>query len=155
MREGPAPAGAASEDELPDGPSPADAPPCAPGCGGYPVAHLAAAAGVYAATVRVAEAWEECPLGNDASGNAGLTVTMTAVWFCVALLLGLLQLTLRRWPLPGGRPVRWIAPLVAAVALPVLYRAGMEWPYHPPGGDCLDGFPVFPFTGKTGPYSAG
>ncbi|MDQ0688867.1 hypothetical protein QFZ56_007830 [Streptomyces achromogenes] len=48
----------------------------------------------------------------------------------------------------------WLAPLAAVIALTLLYRFGMDWPYHPPGGQCTEGCLLFPFTGKTGPHSA-
>lgn len=137
----------------PDGAPPVPAPPAAtaPGCGWYALSPVLAAFGVCGATAWTARSWASCPLGNDASNTIGLTMTTCAVWLCVTLLLFLLQLALRRWPLPGGRAARWIAPAVAAVVLALLYRLGMDWPHFPPGGDCTDGFPLFPFTGKTGP----
>ncbi|CAM5619981.1 hypothetical protein SNARM312S_06985 [Streptomyces narbonensis] len=81
-------------------------------------------------------------------------MTLPVVWLCMTLLLHLLQLALRRWPLRGGRAAMWLAPLAGVIALTLLYRIGMDWPYHPPGGRCMDGYPLFPFTGKTGPHSA-
>ncbi len=41
------------------------------------------------------------------------------------------------------------------IALTLLYRLGMGWPVHPPGGLCVEGYRLFPFTGKTGPDLAG
>ncbi|MFE7581516.1 hypothetical protein ACFU5Y_08120 [Streptomyces gardneri] len=81
-------------------------------------------------------------------------MTLLVVWLCMTLLLLLIQLAVRSWPFRGGRAAVWLAPIAAAVALTLLYRLGMDWPYQPPGGACMDGYPLFPFTGKTGPHSA-
>ena len=132
----------------------AGVPASAPGCGWYLMAPALAAVGVYGGTVWTVRSWASCPLGNDASNNIGLQMMMPVVWLCVTVLLLLLQLALRRWPLGSGRAVMWLAPLAGAVALTLLYRWGMGWPYHPPGGGCMEGYPLFPFTGKTGPSSA-
>jgi hypothetical protein len=116
-----------------------------------------AAAGVYGGTVWTVRSWASCPLGNDASNDIGLTLLMPVVWLCMTLLLLLLQLALRGW-LPGGRgrrAAKWLAPLMMVIALTLLYRLGMGWPVHPPGGLCVEGYPLFPFTGKTGPDLAG
>ncbi|MEU3604734.1 hypothetical protein AB0E83_04650 [Streptomyces sp. NPDC035033] len=132
-------------------PGSAPRPAPAPGCGAYAAAPVLAAAGAYAGTAWTARAWADCPLGNDAGGTVGLLVTMVGVWLCMTLLLLLLPLVWRRRPLRGGRAARWLVPLAAAVALTLLYRAGMGWPHHPPGGPCVEGYPLFPFTGGTGP----
>ncbi|MER5198082.1 hypothetical protein ACWD3J_32455 [Streptomyces sp. NPDC002755] len=126
----------------------------APGCGWYLLAPALAAFGVYGGTMWTIRSWADCPLGNDAGNNIGLQMMMPVVWLCMTLLLLLLQLALLRWPLRGGQAVMWLAPLTVAVALTLLYRFGMGWPYQPPGGQCVEGYPLFPFTGKTGPHSA-
>lgn len=126
-------------------------PVSAPGCGWYWMAGALAALGTYGGTVWTVRSWASCPLGNDASSNVGLNMLMPVVWVCMTLLLSLLPFALRRRPFRGARAVMWLAPLAAAIALTLLYRLGMEWPYHPPGGPCTDGYPLFPFTGKTGP----
>ncbi|WP_018544056.1 hypothetical protein [Streptomyces sp. LaPpAH-108] len=122
--------------------------------GGYSLAPVLAALGAYGGTVWTARSWASCPLGNDASNNVGLWMTTAAVWLCLTPLLLLLQLALRHLPLPGGSAATWLALLTGALALTLLYRLGMDWPHHPPGGDCLEGYPLFPFTGKTGPGAA-
>ncbi|MFJ6543009.1 hypothetical protein ACIQMP_20500 [Streptomyces sp. NPDC091385] len=121
------------------------------GGGGYSLAPVLAALGAYGGTVWTARSWASCPLGNDASNHVGLWMTTAVVWLCLTLLLLLLQYALRRLPLPGGQ---WLGLLTGALALTLLYRLGMDWPYHPPGGDCVEGYPLFPFTGKTGPGGA-
>ncbi|MCP3766639.1 hypothetical protein [Streptomyces sp. MAR25Y5] len=113
-----------------------------------------AAFGVYGGTAWTVRSWASCPLGNDASNNIGLQMMMPVVWICMTLLLLLLQLVLRRWPPRGGEAAMWIASLAAVIALTLLYRSGMGWPYHLPGGKCVEGYPIFPFTGKTGPSFA-
>ncbi|MDQ0688690.1 hypothetical protein QFZ56_007653 [Streptomyces achromogenes] len=130
------------------------APASAPGFGWYLLAPALAAFGAYGGTVWTVRSWASCPLGNDASGNVGLLMTLPVVWLCMTLLLLLLQLAQRRWLLRGGRAAMWLAPLAAVIALTLLYRFGMGWPYHPPGGQCTEGYPLFPFTGKAGPHSA-
>ncbi|MCD0482808.1 hypothetical protein LO771_10455 [Streptacidiphilus sp. ASG 303] len=127
----------------------------AQGCGWYLLAPVVAAFGVYGGTVWTVRSWAGCPLGNDAGGTVGLQMTMSAVWLCTTLVLLLFQLALRRWPPRGGRAVLWLAPVAAGVGLALLYRWGMGWPYQPPGGPCTEGYPLFPFTGTTGPHSAG
>ncbi|MGW4195488.1 hypothetical protein [Streptomyces sp. NPDC005004] len=122
--------------------------------GGYSLAPVLAAIGAYGGTVWTARSWASCPLGNDASNTIGLWMTTAAVWLSLTLLLLLLQLALRRLPLPGARVTSRLALLAGAAALTLLYRLGMDWPYHPPGGDCMEGYPLFPFTGKTGPSGA-
>ncbi|MDX3799268.1 hypothetical protein [Streptomyces sp. AK04-3B] len=72
----------------------------------------------------------------------------------MTLLMLLTQLVLRRRPLPGGRAAMCLALLAAAVTLTLLYRFGMGWPGRPPEGECMEGYPLFPFTGKTGPHAA-
>lgn len=129
-------------------------PASAPGCGWYLLAPALSALGVYGGTVWTIRSWASCPLGNDASNNIGLQMLMPVVWLCMTLLLLLLQLSLRWWPRRGRRAAMWLAPLGFVVALTLLYRFGMGWPYHPPGGQCVEGYPLFPFTGKTGPHSA-
>ncbi|MFI9291760.1 hypothetical protein H4W23_02150 [Streptomyces gardneri] len=124
------------------------------GIGWYLLAPALAAFGAYGGTVWTVRSWASCPLGNDASGNVGLLMTLTVVWLCMTLLLLLIQLAMRRWPIRGGRAAVWLAPLAAAAALTLLYRLGMDWPHHPPGGECMEGYPLFPFTGKPGPHSA-
>ncbi|PJM93266.1 hypothetical protein CG719_24915 [Streptomyces sp. CB01373] len=79
---------------------------------------------------------------------------MPVVWLCMTLLLLLLQAALRRWLLRGGRAAMWLALLATSIALTLLYRFGMGWPHHPPGSQCVEGYPLFPFTGKTGPHTA-
>ncbi|MFJ6139040.1 hypothetical protein [Kitasatospora sp. NPDC092286] len=124
----------------------------APGCGWYLLAPALSGVGVCVGTVWTVRSWAGCPLGNNFSNNIGLQMmTMPAVWLCMTLLLFLLQLALRRRPLPGGRATRWLAPFAAAVLLTLVYRIGMDWPYFPPDSACLEGYPLFPFTGKTGP----
>ncbi|MDX3094304.1 hypothetical protein PV703_26695 [Streptomyces sp. ME01-24h] len=113
------------------------------------------AVGAYAGTVWVARSWQDCPLGNDASNSLGLNPLVHAAWFGMLLLLVPLGLVPRRWPLPGGDATARLALFAAVGALTPLYRAGMEWPSFPPDRSCTDGFPVFPFTGKTGPYDDG
>ncbi|MBO1335471.1 hypothetical protein [Streptomyces sp. VRA16 Mangrove soil] len=132
-------------------PPPPPAPAAAPGCGRYALAPALAAVGAYGGTAWVVRSWASCPLGNDAGGNVGLKFLMLVMWCGLTVALLLLQLVLRRWPLPGGRAVAWLAPAAAALVLTLLYRWGMEWPRHTPGVPCTDGYPVFPFTGKTGP----
>lgn len=127
----------------------------APGCGWHMAAGALCAVGVYVATGWVARSWRDCPLGNDAINNLGLNLLMPVAWFCMFLLLVPLGLVLRRWPLPGGGATAWLALFVAVGALTLLYRVGMEWPSFPADRPCMDGFPVFPFTGKTGPYNDG
>ncbi|MFJ2650401.1 hypothetical protein ACIO1C_27230 [Streptomyces sp. NPDC087420] len=123
------------------------------GCGWYVLTPALAALGTYGATAWTIRSWASCPLGNDAGNNIGLQLLMPVVWLCMTLPLLLLQLALRRHPLRGGRATLWLVPLAAAVALTLLYRWGMDWPYHPPTGQCAEGYPLFPFTGKTGPHS--
>ncbi|MEU7022386.1 hypothetical protein ABZ990_17235 [Streptomyces sp. NPDC046203] len=118
------------------------------GCGGCAAAPVLAAVGTVAGTVWTVRSWADCPLGNSASNQLGLNMLIPVVWLCMTLLLILLQLALWRVHLPGGRPVAWLALLTGAVALTLLYRWGMGWPYTPSGGACLDGYPLFPFTGK-------
>ncbi|MFF3715263.1 hypothetical protein [Streptomyces prasinus] len=130
------------------------APASAPGRGWYMLAPASAALGVYGGTAWTIRSWASCPLGNDASNNIGLQMLMPVVWLCMTLLLFLLQLALRRWRPQGGVAAMWLVPLAAVIALTLLYRFGMGWPYHPPGGECVEGYPLFPFTGKTGPHSA-
>lgn len=125
----------------------------ASGCGWYVLAPALSAFGVYGGTVWTVRSWASCPLGNNVSNNIGLQMMMPVVWLCMTLLLLLLQAALRRWLLRGGRAAMWLAPLAAVIALTLLYRFGMGWPYHPPGGQCVEGYPLFPFTGKTGPYT--
>lgn len=125
-----------------------------PGCGWYVPAPVLSAFGVYGGTVWTIRSWASCPLGNNVSNSTGLRMMMPVLWLCMTLLLLLLQLALRRRPLRGGRAVMWLAPLVVVIALTLLYRFGMGWPYHPPGGPCVEGYPLFPFTGKTGPHTA-
>ncbi|MFF0739310.1 hypothetical protein ACFYVL_02820 [Streptomyces sp. NPDC004111] len=127
----------------------------APGCGGYVLAAFLATIGSFAGTVWTIHSWADCPLGNDAGGNLGLHALLLVMWLCMTLLLALLQFVIQRWPLPGGRATRWLVLLVGAVALTLLYRVGMDWPYYPAAGPCVDGYPLFPFTGKTGPGYAG
>ncbi|MFF2524158.1 hypothetical protein [Streptomyces liangshanensis] len=136
--------------------APAPAPglaPASPGCGWYALTPALAAFGVYGATVWTARSWASCPLGNDASNAIGLQLLMPVMWICVTLPVLLLQLALSRWALRGGRVVMWLVPCVAVVVLALLYRWGMGWPYHPPDGRCAEGYPLFPFTGTTGPRS--
>lgn len=129
------------------------APASVPGFGWYLLAPALAAFGAYGGTVWTVRSWANCPLGNDAGNNVGLLMTLPVVWLCMTLLPLPFQFALRRWPLRGGRAVMWLAPLSAVVALTLLYRLGMDWPYHPPGGQCAEGYPLFPFTGKAGPHS--
>ncbi|MEW2130387.1 hypothetical protein [Streptomyces sp. NPDC005435] len=124
------------------------------GGGWYLLAPALAALGTYAGTFWTARSWSNCPLGNDAGNNLGLQLTMLAVWPCLTLLLLLLQLALQLRPLRGGLATAWLLLLTGAAVLTLLYRLGMDWPYDPPGGDCMDGYPLFPFTGKTGPGAA-
>jgi len=132
-----------------------DRPPVsAPGCGWYASAPVLSAVGVHGGTVWTVRSWADCPLGNDSSNNIGLQMMMPAVWLCMTLLVLLTQLALRRRPLPGGRATMCLALLGTVVTLTLLYRFGMGWPYHPPEGDCTEGYPLFPFTGKTGPHAA-
>lgn len=125
-------------------------PASAPGCGWYVSAPALAALGVYGGTAWTIRSWATCPLGNDASNNIGLQMMMPVVWLCMTLLLLPLPLTLRRRTLRGGQPLLWLVLLVAVVALTLLYRLGMGWPDHPPGGPCVESYPLFPFTGGTG-----
>lgn len=129
-------------------------PASAPAGGWYLSAPALAAFGVYGGTMWTVRSWASCPLGNDAGNNIGLWMLMPVVWLCMTLLLLLFQCALRRWPLGGGQAVMWFAPLAMGIALTLLYRFGMGWPYHPPGSQCVGGYPLFPFTGKTGPHSA-
>jgi hypothetical protein len=126
----------------------------APGRSWYLLAPALSAVGVYGGTVWTVRSWADCPLGNNFSNNIGLQMMMPVVWLCMALLLLLTQLALRRWPLPGGRAIMWLALLGVAITLTLLYRFGMGWPYHPPEGQCVEGYPLFPFTGKAGPHTA-
>ncbi|MFF7211102.1 hypothetical protein ACFZAU_11255 [Streptomyces sp. NPDC008238] len=127
----------------------------APGCGWYLAGGVLSAAGVFASTVWVAGSWQSCPLGNDASNTIGLKLLMPVAWLCMLLLLVPLGLALRGWPPPGGGATAGLALVTAVLALTLLYRVGMEWPSHPPDRPCMDGYPLFPFTGKTGPYNDG
>ncbi|MGQ4365046.1 hypothetical protein [Streptomyces sp. SAS_272] len=126
----------------------------APGCGWYLAAPALSAVGVYGGTAWTVRSWADCPLGNDVSNDIGLQMTMPVVWLCMTLLMLLTQLVLRRRPLPGGRAAMCLALLAAAVTLTLLYRFGMGWPGRPPEGECMEGYPLFPFTGKTGPHAA-
>jgi hypothetical protein len=125
----------------------------AAGCGGYLLAPVLASIGAYGGTAWTVRSWASCPLGNDAGNNVGLLMTLSVVWLCMTAVLLLLQLALRRRLLRGGRAAVWLAPVAAVIALTFLYRLGMDRPYHPAGGPCVEGCPLFPFTGKTGPHS--
>ncbi|MFF1902510.1 hypothetical protein [Kitasatospora sp. NPDC058218] len=125
------------------------------GCGRYLLAPALASVGVIVGTWLTVQAWNDCLLGNNFSNNIGLQFgTMPAVWLAMTIVLVLLQAALRRHPLPGGQAVNWLAPVFTAVALTALYRAGMDWPYFQPDGRCFEGYPLFPFTGKSGPHTS-
>ncbi|MFJ9951136.1 hypothetical protein [Kitasatospora sp. NPDC091207] len=124
-------------------------------CGRYLLAPALAAAGVVVGTWLTIQAWNDCPLGNNFSNNIGLNFgTVPAVWLAMTVTLALLQAVLQTHPLPGGRTVNRLAPVLAAVALTAIYRVGMEWPYFQPDGRCFEGYPLFPFTGKPGPHTS-
>lgn len=127
----------------------------APGCGRYVTASALSAVGVYGGTVWTVRSWTDCPLGNNVSNTIGLHMMMPVVWLCMTLVALLVAGALRRWPLPGGRGTAWLALLGAVIALTLVYRFGMGWPHHPPDGPCVEGYPLFPFTGRTGPHTAG
>ncbi|MGV9268829.1 hypothetical protein ACWDRR_29655 [Kitasatospora sp. NPDC003701] len=124
-------------------------------CDRYLLAPALASVGVIVGTWLTVQAWNDCLLGNNFSNNIGLQFgTMPAVWLAMTIVLVLLQAALRRHPLPGGQAVNWLAPVLTAVALTALYRAGMDWPYFQPDGRCFEGYPLFPFTGKSGPHTS-
>ncbi|MFJ3234666.1 hypothetical protein [Streptomyces sp. NPDC086787] len=116
------------------------------GRGWYPVSPSLAAVGVLAGTRWTVRAWDDCPLGNNVSNEIGLRfVTVPAVWLSMSAVLVLLQVGLRRRPLPGGQVTRRLVLVLVAVALTVLYRVGMGWPLQS-HGDCFEGYPLFPFA---------
>ncbi|MGW6915634.1 hypothetical protein ACWGB8_17715 [Kitasatospora sp. NPDC054939] len=99
------------------------------------------------------QAWADCPLGNDAAANLSLTVfTVPMVWLLMTVLLAVIHLRLRATTDAGEWPFRAFVLVLAALVLMVLYRGGMSSPLPiEPGGTCMEGWPVFPFTGKPGP----
>ncbi|AUY51625.1 hypothetical protein [Streptomyces sp. CB01881] len=124
-------------------------------CGRYLLAPALAAVGAVVGTRMTVRAWNDCPLGNNVSNTIGLQFgTVPTVWLTMTVALALLQALLGRHPLPGGRTVELLAPVVAAVVLTALYRAGMNWPHIQPDGGCFEGYPLFPFTGKVGPHTS-
>jgi hypothetical protein len=117
-------------------------------------APLFAAVGAYVGTVLTARAWVDCPAGNDAGGNFALNGLMVEMFFLMTACLLLAQVS---WwaltlPVPVLHCLQWLVPLVAAVALTVLYRIGMQSPVIHPDGSCWQGYPPFPFQPKPGPH---
>ncbi|MEU8790780.1 hypothetical protein [Streptomyces sp. NPDC048643] len=127
------------------------APAGGPGCAWY---LLLSALGVYGGTAWTVRSWADCPLGNDKSNNIGLRMMTPLVWLCLTSLVFLLQLPLRTRRVRGGWAALWLSPVVTVVVLTLVYRLGMGWPRRPTDGPCTEGYPIFPFTGVTGPRSA-
>lgn len=112
-----------------------------------------AAVGSYTGTCLTVRAWAACPLGNDAEDGLGLTMTMVTVFALMTMTLLVTQYLLwaAAMPVPALRCLRWVAPVCAAVVLTMVYRAGMGSPDLPVHGDCVQGYPPFPFEPRPTP----
>ncbi|MFJ7905964.1 hypothetical protein [Kitasatospora sp. NPDC096204] len=110
------------------------------GCLWFLAGPVLAVAGTAAGAALIRWRWSDCPRGMDRATQASMVLSLPIALIGMTVALALLQGVLAAvLPEETEPEVKWVALLVVAVVLFLLYVFGMGSPDTGPGGTCYRG----------------